>query len=122
MTGPGISPAFGAPDQENRVGIGSEDDRDRGPDKRIAPLIYPGAVKSEAIAESSESGSQWLWVWQPPPQHPPPGGGPSRLRSAPSHLSPDLPLEVGRAVSDMSRSSRLPLHSGQATLVSERTS
>lgn len=116
VSGPGITGPLGAPDQKNRVRVGSEYDRDRGPDERIAPLVHLSAVDGEAIAKPREPGGQWLWVWQPPPQHPPPGGGPSRLRSA------RFPPEAGRAGSDMSRSSLRPLHSGQATLVSDRTS
>jgi hypothetical protein len=79
-------------------------------------------VGGEAIAEPVET-SQWLWVWQPPPQHPP-AGGPNRLELALSlpNGSAGLPLEAGRAVSDISRSSRCPWHWGQATLVSDRTS
>ena len=33
------------------VGVGSEDDRDRRPDERIAPLVHPRAVDGEAIAK-----------------------------------------------------------------------
>ena len=124
VPGPGVPGPIGAADQENRVRIGTEDDRDGGPDQRIAPLVHPSAVNGKATAKPGEPGSQWPCVWQPPPQHPPPGGGPSRLRSVPS-----LPNEsgcfrpaAGRAVSDMSRSSLRPLHAGQATLVSDRTS
>jgi hypothetical protein len=73
-------------------------------------------MDGEAIAQAVETAAQWLWVWQPPPQHPPPGGGPSRLRSA------CFPPVAGRAVSDMSRSSFRPRHWGQATVVSVRTS
>jgi hypothetical protein len=56
-------------------------------------------VAGEALPKAVEAGAQWLWLWQPPPQHPPPGGGPSRLRSV------CFPPVAGRAVSDMSRSS-----------------
>jgi hypothetical protein len=81
-------------------------------------------VDCKAIAKRREPGSQWLCVWQPPPQHPPPGGGPSRLTPALSlpNGSAGFPPEAGRAVSDMSRSSLRPLHWGQETVVSDRTS
>jgi hypothetical protein len=112
---PGVARSLGAPDQKNRVRVGRDDDRDRGPHQGIAALVQRRPVAGEPIAELIEPGSQWLWVWQPPPQHPP-AGGPNRLKSE------GLPLEAGRAVSDMSRSSLCPWHLGQATLVSDRTS
>ena len=59
---------------------------------------------------------QWECEWQPPPQQPPLAGGPSRLKSA------GFPADPGRAGSDMRRSSFRPLHSGQVTVVSPRTS
>jgi hypothetical protein len=73
-------------------------------------------VDGQAIAKPMKTTAQWLWVWHPPPQHPPLGGGPSRLTSA------CFPPVAGRAVSDMSRSSFRPWQLGQATLVSLRTS
>jgi hypothetical protein len=121
---PRIRGPIGAADQKERVRVGSEDDRDSGPDEAIAALVHPRAVAGEAIAEPSEPVGQWLCVWQPPPQHPPPGGGPSRptlVLSLPNE-SGCFPPEAGRAVSGMRRSSLRPSHAGQATLVSDRTS
>jgi hypothetical protein len=115
VAGPRVSHALGAPDEKNGVGFGSEDDRHCGPDERVVPLIRERPPGGETTAESSEARGQWLWVWQPPPQQPPPGGGPNRVRSA------GLPPVAGGAVSDISRSSRRPSHSGQATVVSDRT-
>ncbi len=58
-------------------------------------------------------------MWQPPPQHPPPDGGPIRLTSA--GAAPLLP-PAGGAVTDIRRSSFRAPQVGQATLVPPRTS
>ena len=113
---PGIAGVLGAADEEDRVGRGRDDDRDRRPDQAGIVRTHHRLVPREALAQPGKAEAQWLWEWHPPPQHPPPGGGPSRLKSA------GFPAVAGRAVSDMSRSSFRPLQLGQATLVSERTS
>ena len=96
---PGVACPLGATNQQQRIGIGGEDDSDRSPDQRIASVVHHRAMDGEAIAKTVETAGQWLWLWQLPPQHPPAAGGPSRLRSI------CLPPVAGRAVSDMSRSS-----------------
>jgi hypothetical protein len=116
VTRPRISQSLGTANEQERVGIGREDDGDRGPDERIAPIVDQRPVGGEPIAKAVEPGGQWLWLWQLPPQHPPPAGGPRRLTSG------CFPPVAGRAVRDMSRSSLRPLHWGQATRVSPRTS
>jgi hypothetical protein len=113
---PRIAGALGTPDQQDGVRVRTEDDRHRGPNQWIVTLVREGLSGGEAAAEEGEAAGQWLWVWQPPPQQPPPGGGPSRLRSA------GFPPVAGGAVRDMSRSRFRPSHSGQVTVVSDRTS
>jgi hypothetical protein len=99
---PRITGALRPADEQQRVRVGRQDDGDRGPDERIAPVVHHRPVDGEAIAQAGEAIGQWLWLWQLPPQHPPPGGGPSRLRSG------CFDPEAGRAVSAMSRSSLRP--------------
>ena len=102
VAGPGIAQPLRAADQEQGVGTRGQDDGDRGPQQWIPSLVRHRPVEGEAIAKAGEMTAQWLWLWQPPPQHPPPGGGPSRLRSV------CFPAVAGRAVSDMSCSSFRP--------------
>jgi hypothetical protein len=116
MSRPWITQTLCPADQEQAVRIGRQQNRHGSPDERATRGIYLRLVIGEALPEAEEPGRQCWWLWQDPPQHPPDAGGPRRLKSA------GLPAVAGRAVSDIRRSSLRPRHSGQATLVSERTS
>jgi hypothetical protein len=78
VAAPGISGALGPTDQENAVGLGADNDRDGGP-KQGCVIVGSGLITGQTLAEANEPVGQCEWEWQPPPQQPPPEGGPSRL-------------------------------------------
>ena len=53
VAGPRISRPLGATDEQDRVGVGSEDDGDGSPDERIAPLVHQALVGGAAIETSA---------------------------------------------------------------------
>ena len=59
VAGPGIPCPLGPADQQDRVGIGSEDDGDRCPDEGTAERVLDRAVEGEMVPESVEP-DQWL--------------------------------------------------------------
>jgi hypothetical protein len=58
---PRVVPALGPADQEEAVGIGSEEHRDGRPDERAARGVYLGLVVGEALPETEESRGQCWW-------------------------------------------------------------
>ena len=118
LAGPRVTGTLSPADEENRKGIGREDQGDCGPSSvRLDRLDR--VVSGEAVGNAGQRGGervgQWLCEWQAPPQQPP-GGGPSWLKSA------AFPPVAGRAGSDMRRSTFRSLHWGQLTVVPFRTS
>jgi hypothetical protein len=75
---PGIARPLGPANQEDAVGLGSQHNRDGGPEQRFI-VIYGRMVLGQTLAQASKAGGQCECDWQPPPQQPPPGGGPRRL-------------------------------------------
>ena len=62
MPRPGIADSLGAADQQQGVGIGGEDNGDRGPDQRIAAIVHHRVVNGQAVAKAVETIGQWLWL------------------------------------------------------------
>jgi hypothetical protein len=60
MPGPGIARTLGAANEQQGVGIGSEDDGDRRPDQRIATVVHHRAMDGEPIPKAVKPGGQWL--------------------------------------------------------------
>ena len=118
LAGPGIAATLSPADEEDRKGVGSENEGDGSPSPvRLDRLdrLMSGEAVGDAGQRGGERLAQWLCEWHAPPQQPP-GGGPSLLKSA------GLPPVAGRAGSDMRRSTFRSLHSGQLTVVPFRTS
>jgi hypothetical protein len=78
VAAPWISSPLGPPDQEDTVRLGADNDRDRGPEEGCV-IVGSGLITGQTLAEANEPGGQCECDWQPPPQQPPLGGGPSRL-------------------------------------------
>jgi hypothetical protein len=103
---PGIPSALGSPDKEDGVRVGCQHNRDRRPKQRVV-VIKDRLVLVQALAEARQPFGQCECDWQLPPQHPPCGA--RRLEAGLA------PVRLGRAGSEIRRSSSRPAHFGQVT-------